>query len=180
MSSIILYDAKSESMEASKIIVSEDVLKLRQFAELKDILLNYMLDPNKNICLLSIMFKKCNPDNLPKKEFELCLSNLMSDGRALPVISSGTNVTIYYITDSGKRFLRGGGYKKEFDDNRNEWLERELEDEKRKEKLDLEILSLRAGMKHNKSTRVMTIIALIISGSTFIYLIIKDILLKIF
>jgi cytochrome b subunit of formate dehydrogenase len=58
--------------------------------------------------------------------------------------------------------------------------------QKYREKTDLEIKNLKASIenyeesvKHNKCTRAISIIALIISGLSFFYLIIKDLILKI-
>jgi len=164
-------------MKSSEIIISNVLNKPKQIAELKDRLLNFMLDPNKNICLLEIMFKKCNLDNQSIEEFEVYITDMISDGRVFPKGISGSRL-IYYITDSGKRFLNAGGYVQQFNEDFNKELKKVLDKEKNDEKRDLEIISLRASLKHNKSTRIISIIALIISGLSFLYLVIRDLLLK--
>jgi hypothetical protein len=149
----------------------------KELAKLKDRLLNYMLD-TKNIWLLDVMYKECNPDKLHKEDFEMCLDEMLKDKMITKKDISGSR-SIYAITDAGKRFLKVGGYFEQYKDDLNRVFKVALDKEKNEKKRDLEIVNLHASIDHFRHTRTISIIALIISGLSFIYLIIKDLILKI-
>lgn len=123
------------------------------------------------------VYDELNLKELPLEDFNEYLREMEQD-RNLDITERSGNRKILKITDKGKIFLRNGGYTLNLKAGLNEDLKKAFEEEKKQKKLDLEIISLKAGMKHNKSTRIIAIIALIISGLSFIYLLTKDVLLK--
>jgi hypothetical protein len=144
-------------MDNSEIKISNDIFKSKQCAELKDRLLNYMLDPKK-VSVFDLMFKELNSDNLPKEEFERCLNEMIQDNMIL-----SSSKSIYEVTKDGKIFIRDGGYIKLYQKDQNEGYEKLIEEKKRKEKLDLEIKNLKWGWWFSVAAIIISILALIVS-----------------
>lgn len=163
-------------MDISEIIISSELFKPKQIAELKDRLLNFLLDTNK-IWLIEIMFKELNLDDLPKEDFEKCLNDMIQDNMITKKDISGSR-SIYNITNTGKSFLYSGGYLQQFKDEINEWYKEELDKKKNEEKRDLEIVNLRASIDHFRNSKTISIWAIVISIISILISIFKDMLFK--
>lgn len=151
---------------------------LLDIAQQKDNILKY-LSYNSVPQVSNNIYDDLNLKELPIEDFNEYLKEMGQDG-ILDIKGMSGNRDILFLTDKGKRFLRAGGYLEECKDDINKGFKELLDKEKDEMKRDLEIENLRLGIKNNRGARIKTNIALIISGSTLVYLIVKDIILKLF
>jgi predicted transcriptional regulator len=127
----------------------------------KDNILKY-LSYNSNPLSSEKVYDDLKLEGLPKEDFNEYLREMGEDGNVDFEEMSG-NRKILFLTDKGKRFLRFGGYMKNLKNDLNKHLRKAVEEEKRQEKLDLEIKNLQASIVHYKRTRVISIWAIVIS-----------------
>jgi hypothetical protein len=146
-----------------------------EIAEVKDKILKYLYDISPTPISSEIVYNELKL-TLPIEDYNEYLKEMKQANYIITNEVSGSR-KILRITDKGKIFHRGGGYVYDTKNELNETFDKYIEEEKKREKLDLEIQNLKAGMKHYKSTRVIAIIALVISGLSFLYLIFKDVFL---
>lgn len=146
-----------------------------EIAELKDSILKYLSENSNQPVHSEVLYDTLKPNSLLLADYNEYIKEMAQEGVIITDEMSG-NRTLLRITDKGRKFLRFGGYSADVKNDLNEGFEKLLEEEKRKEKLDLEINNLRASISHFKSTRKISIWAIIISITSLI----ASILFKIF
>ncbi|MCX6253220.1 MAG: hypothetical protein NTV31_01940 [Bacteroidia bacterium] len=142
-----------------------DVLEV---VELKDQILNYLNDPTKKRITFEVMFRDMTPRKVQSYMLKEYVEEMEKDKTVFVFIKSG-NRPIISITDKGKKILQEGGYKKRLEKELEEANQKENDDQKYRDKTDLEIENLKASIKHYKSSKRISIWAIVISILTFLF-----------
>ena len=146
--------------------------------EIKDFILDYVNNNDPKEALLEAAF------NASRKEisivaFKRYASEINNDGYMKIRHISGSR-SVATLTPSGRQFIRKGGYVADMFKNIKEAKLKAEYEFKQREKINLEIQELKTRLENYKFIKTGTIIALILSGLSFLYLIIKEFILKIF
>jgi hypothetical protein len=138
-------------------------------AQLKDRILNYLFEHYNERILLSVIYQdlNLNSENILIEVVDDCMEDMVLDKVIYRLQMSGGR-NLYYIAESGKIRLREGGYKKLLKIELEKVEQHNEDDQKPKEKTDLEIKNLQASLKHYKHTRRISIWAIIISIASLI------------
>ncbi len=147
---------------------------LLEIANLKDSILKYISETNKPTTS-DFVYRELKQEHVPFSDFNEYLKEMDKDD-VLHMTEMSGHRNILIITDKGKKHIRFGGYTQECKDDLNSGFQELLEKEKNETKLDLEIQNLRSSISHYRSTRTISIIAIIISAislsfSIIVYLI---------
>ena len=133
-----------------------------EIAELKDSVLNYLLEHTNQPAQSEILYDLLKTENVKLEDFNDYLTDMNSDG-VLKFHEMSGNRKLLFITDKGRRHLKGGGYSQEVKDDLNNGFKQLLDEEKRQDKYDLEITNLHESTKYYRRTRTISVWAIILS-----------------
>ena len=131
-------------------------------ANFKDDVLGHLSQKSNKHEILSMMFFHLKTYGLPDEVVRGYLDEMAKDGVISILILSGSKATIG-LTDKGVKFIYEGGYsnaiKKELEDAST----LQIDNQKYREKTDLEIVNLKASINNFRITKRISILALVIS-----------------
>ena len=138
-----------------------------EIATLKDKILEYLFNhPNQPTVSLTL-YDLLKPNDVTIATYNCYLDEMCSlDEIEIRKMSGDRN--LLFITDKGKMRLQNGGYSQEAKEKLNDRFKLLLEEEKRQDKLDLELINLRESIMHYRSTRKISIWALVIGILSFV------------
>jgi hypothetical protein len=138
-----------------------------EIAQLKDSILNYLNDRSKKNIPSEMVYNELKLENVPSAIYNVSLKEMDRENVIHTTDTSG-NRSILTLTEAGRKLLLEGGYVKRLDEEFRKDKQQEDDVIHEKEKTVLEIKGLKSSIK---GAYVLSIIAIIISIASILYLI---------
>ena len=140
-----------------------------KIAELKDSVLTYLYKMPKNTTLIENLHQNVQgADEMSLSVFIAYLEELAQE-KLLDFTPITGNRKLITLLNKGKKFLSEGGFTKSVKIELEDTLQKQFDDQKFREKTEMEIKNLQASIKNYRFTKTYSIIAFIISILTFLY-----------